>query len=78
MTNFTGADLIADALAQIQQDYPSVDLGSYPFLREERYGTHLVIRGADTDVLTIVADAVMDAVRAIGEEPENLGLEADT
>jgi hypothetical protein len=38
----------------------------------------LVIRGADTDVLTIVADAVMDAVRAIGEEPENLGLEADT
>ena len=78
MTNFTGADLIADALAQIQQDYPSVDLGSYPLLREERYGTHLVIRGADTDVLTIVADAVMDAVRAIGEEPENLGLEADT
>ena len=75
---YTGESSIADALAQIQQDYPSVDLGSYPFLREERYGTHLVIRGADTDVLTIVADAVMDAVRAIGEEPENLGLEADT
>ena len=74
---YTGESSIADALAKIQQDYPSVDLGSYPFLREERYGTHLVIRGADADVLTIVANAVMDAVRAIGEEPENLGLEAD-
>ena len=75
---YTGESSIADALAQIQDDYPSVDIGSYPFLREERYGTHLVIRGADTDVLTTVADAVMDAVRAIGEEPENLGLDADT
>ena len=75
---YTGESSIADALAQIQDDYSSVDIGSYPFLREERYGTHLVIRGADTDVLTTVADAVMDAVRAIGEEPENLGLDADT
>jgi len=74
---YTGESSIADALARIQSDFPSVDIGSYPFLREERYGTHLVIRGADTSVLATVADAVMDAVRAIGEEPEDLGLDAD-
>ncbi|MBL6709184.1 MAG: competence/damage-inducible protein A [Pseudomonadales bacterium] len=74
---YTGESSIADALARIQSDFPSVDIGSYPFLREERYGTHLVIRGADTSVLATVADSVMDAVRAIGEEPEDLGLDAD-
>ena len=74
---YTGESSIADALARIQNDFPSVDIGSYPFLREERYGTHLVIRGADTSVLATVTDAVMDAVRAIGEEPEDLGLDAD-
>ena len=74
---YTGESSIADALARIQNDFPSVDIGSYPFLREERYGTHLVIRGEDTSVLATVAHAVMDAVRAIGEEPEDLGLDAD-
>ena len=62
---YTGESSIADALARIQNDFPSVDIGSYPFLREERYGTHLVIRGEDTSVLATVAHAVMDAVRAM-------------
>jgi len=46
-------------------------------LRDDRYGTHLVIRGADTELLAQIAARVMDAVRAIGEEPEDLGLDAD-
>ena len=74
---YTGESSIADALAQIQQDQPDADIGSYPFLRDDRYGTHLVIRGADTELLAQIAARVMDAVRAIGEEPEDLGLDAD-
>ena len=74
---YTGESSIADALAQIQQDQPDADIGSYPFLRDDRNGTHLVIRGADTELLAQIADRVMDAVRAIGEEPEDLGLDAD-
>ena len=74
---YTGESSIADALAQIQDDYPSVDIGSYPFLREERYGTHLVIRSANVALLRQIADAVMDAVRDLGETPEDLGLDAD-
>ena len=30
---YTGESSIADALARIQNDFPSVDIGSYPFLR---------------------------------------------
>ena len=74
---YTGESSIADALAQIQLDNPDADIGSYPFLRDDRYGTHLVIRGADTTLLAQIAAAVMDAVRAIGETPEDLGLDAD-
>ena len=46
---YTGESSIADALARIQKDHPDADIGSYPFLRDDRYGTHLVIRGADTN-----------------------------
>lgn len=74
---YTGESSIADALALIQQDHPDADIGSYPFLREDRYGTHIVIRSADADLLRHIADAVMEAVRSIDEIPEDLGLDAD-
>ena len=74
---YTGESSIADALALIQQQHPGADIGSYPFLREDRYGTHLVIRSADVALLRQIADAVMDAVRDLGETPEDLGLDAD-
>lgn len=74
---YTGESSIADALAAIQQDHPDADIGSYPFLREDRYGTHLVIRSADVQLLRTIADTIMEAVRNIGETPEDLGLDAD-
>ncbi len=73
---FTGESSIADALADIQAQQSNVDLGSYPFLLDGRYGTHLVIRGADQVQLQQVALLVMEAVRAIGEEPIDLGANA--
>ena len=74
---YTGESSIADALALIQQNHPDADIGSYPFLREDRYGTHIVIRSSDLDLLWRIADAVMEAVQDIGETPEDLGLDAD-
>jgi molybdopterin-biosynthesis enzyme MoeA-like protein len=74
---YTGESSIADALALIQQNHPDADIGSYPFLREDRYGTHIVIRTSDVDLLRRIADAVMEAVQDIGETPEDLGLDAD-
>ncbi len=70
---FTGESQIADALARIQNAHKTVDIGSYPFLREERYGTMLVIRGVDRDLLQAVAKLIMTAIEAAGETPYDLG-----
>lgn len=47
---------IAQELAAIQARYPALDLGSYPFVREDRFGTVLVARGTDQAMLA-AADA---------------------
>ena len=60
------ASQIADALSALQDEFSNVDIGSYPFFRDERYGTILVIRGTDTDLLATVAARIMAAVEAIG------------
>jgi molybdopterin-biosynthesis enzyme MoeA-like protein len=75
---YTGESSIADALAKIQDQHPDADVGSYPFFRDERYGTNLVIRGPHVAQLRTIANLIMDAVKAIGEPPEDLGQDAET
>ena len=70
---YLGESQIAAALGDIQSANPEVDIGSYPFFRDNRYGTTLVIRGTDTAALERVARDIMSAVVAAGEEPEDLG-----
>lgn len=42
---------IADPLEAIAKKYPQVDVGSYPFSRDGRYGASLVVRGTDRDAI---------------------------
>ncbi len=72
MTTFCGESQIAGALGDIQQRYPEVDLGSYPFTRDGRYGTMLVMRGTDLEQLDSVLNAVQEAVHAAGETPTEI------
>lgn len=46
--------MIAEPLARIQEAYPNVDIGSYPFIRQQRLGTSLVARSQDTVLLDAV------------------------
>jgi molybdenum cofactor synthesis domain-containing protein len=73
---YLGESQISHALGEIQADHQDVDIGSYPFFREERYGTHLVVRGTDLKKIDQAAAAIMAAVTAAGETPEDMGLEA--
>jgi molybdenum cofactor synthesis domain-containing protein len=57
---------IAMALASIQDCHPGVDIGSYPFTRDGRLGTSLVMRSADADAVVAAADAVEALLVAIG------------
>ena len=42
-----GESDVAEDLKAVAEAYPDLSLGSYPFQREQRYGTSLVIRGLD-------------------------------
>jgi hypothetical protein len=44
--------------------HSGVAIGSYPFIRDGRFGTNLVVRGEDGDAVA----AAMDAIRAMVED----------
>jgi molybdenum cofactor synthesis domain-containing protein len=56
-----GESDVAEPLGQIAETYPEVAIGSYPFQRDGRYGTNIVLRSSDRTAL----DAATNAVRAL-------------
>jgi molybdopterin-biosynthesis enzyme MoeA-like protein len=72
VTAYLGESQIAGALGEIQTRYPDIDLGSYPFLRGDRYGTSLVMRGTDETALEAMLEAVKAAITAAGETPQDI------
>lgn len=64
-----GEGTIAKALADLQKKYPDVPLGSYPFSKDGKFGTSLVARGSDANVLHAVKADLAALIRAAGSEP---------
>ena len=60
---------IAQGLGDIQQRWPEIDIGSYPFYREGKFGTSLVLRGTDAADLDAARLAVEDLVIQLGGVP---------
>jgi len=60
---------VASGLREIQSRHDDVDLGSYPFYREDGYGTNLIIRGTDEDKLDAVEAEVRQLILRLGAEP---------
>ena len=69
---YLGESDLAKGLTAIQDRYPQVDLGSYPFMREGRYGTTLVMRGTDPAALEAVHAEVRQLIVDAGGEPEDI------
>lgn len=67
---YLGESTIATALGEIQASFPSIDIGSYPFMRGGRYGTNLIMRGTDDALLEAAYQTIWIAVRSAGVEPE--------
>ena len=61
---------IARQLGEIQLRYPHVDLGSYPFHKNDRYGTMLVMRGSVPEDLLAMQAQVQKMVMDQGAVPE--------
>ena len=70
VTVYLGESAIAEPLRQLQEDYPNVDLGSYPFTRDGRFGTTLVARSTNVAQLDEVVLKLSAMITAAGGEPQ--------
>lgn len=71
---FLGESQIAKRLGDLQDRYPDVDIGSYPFYRETGYGTNLVIRGTDEAELEEIKAALRVMIEEMGAVPHDDGV----
>jgi molybdenum cofactor synthesis domain-containing protein len=61
---------LAAGLGALQNDYPDVEIGSYPFFsRDGQTGVRVVVRSPDRTEIDAVAERVRALVRAAGGEP---------
>lgn len=58
--------VVAPGLEALQGRYPEVEMGSYPYQRDGRYGTALVLRSADAERLQAAAAELRDLVAELG------------
>lgn len=64
-----GESHIAHELDQVQQAFPQAEIGSYPFSRDGEFGTSIVFRGTDTDLLKAAFDTTKQALQRLGTCP---------
>jgi len=67
--HITEGDL-AKPLGALQEAYPDVSIGSYPFYKGKRYGVSMVMRTIHKDQLEDVTGKVCEIVTGIGGTPE--------
>jgi molybdenum cofactor synthesis domain-containing protein len=66
VTAFLPESTIAAPFAELQARYAQVEMGSYPFTRDGRYGTTLVLRSSDLALLDAATEQVNEMILAAG------------
>jgi len=69
VTAYVGESTIAESLRNIQALHPDVEVGSYPFTKDGRFGTTLVMRGTDEKSLQEVVEKIKAMIVAAGGMP---------
>jgi molybdenum cofactor synthesis domain-containing protein len=64
-----GEGAIAKGLGELQAAFPDLDIGSYPFFRQGRYGASFVVKGTDRARIDAAAVALRGLIRSLGAEP---------
>ena len=62
---FMPESYVAEELSKMQDNYPEVEIGSYPFNKEGQFGTSLVMRSANLDTLECCASDVAEMVKKL-------------
>ena len=61
---------IAKGLAELQDRYGDVEIGSYPYFRRSDFGTTLVLRGTDRGRLQAATEELKALIRELGGDPK--------
>jgi molybdenum cofactor synthesis domain-containing protein len=64
-----GEGVIARDLGALQQRFTSLDIGSYPFFRQGKFGASFVIRGTDEEMIGQAAAELRAIIRNLNAEP---------
>jgi molybdenum cofactor synthesis domain-containing protein len=73
VTIHMGEGAIADSLRQIQDHRPEVEIGSYPFSRDGKFGTVIVTRGTDPVAVGQASQAIALMAKGFGASTEEDG-----
>lgn len=74
IASYTPEGKIAARLMALQNEYPALEIGSYPFSRDGRHGSTIVIRGTDADDIADAAEKLRAIMRDLGNEPQEVDL----
>jgi molybdenum cofactor synthesis domain-containing protein len=66
---YIGEGIIAKDLGALQDRYPELEIGSYPFFRQGRFGTSLVLRGTEAAMIDQAAAELGRIIGGHGAEP---------
>jgi len=69
ISGHVGEGIIAKGLGALQDRYPVLEIGSYPFFRQGRFGASFVIRGTDSTAIKAAAEELRGIIRGLGAEP---------
>jgi molybdenum cofactor synthesis domain-containing protein len=61
---------IAKGLAELQDRYSDLEIGSYPYFRRSDFGTTLVLRGTDRVRLEAATEELKALIRELGGDPK--------
>lgn len=64
-----GEGVIARDLGALQARYEDLEIGSYPFVRQNRFGASFVIRGIDPGRIAACAEELEAIIRRLGADP---------
>jgi molybdenum cofactor synthesis domain-containing protein len=69
VSGFLPEGIIAAELGALQQRYPDIEIGSYPFQRQGKAGSTIVLRGTDRARLEAATQDYRDLHRRLGGDP---------
>jgi molybdenum cofactor synthesis domain-containing protein len=69
VSGYVGEGVIAKGLGALQGRFAMLEIGSYPFFRQGKFGASFVLRGTDNAALKSAAEELRVLIRSLGAEP---------